>query len=697
MSTLRTTRYENCPSQTQSYGCHEIRLPLPQLFDQAMRHSIARAVESMVVESGNHQAEIESLIRKCELTVLQIVTVKRLNPLLPQIMELSLKALPELVTFLEDLADENGFWRQQFQSASGVLVDRHVEKILSRIELFTNELANRFGFEAAMRGTMQFARSLELEQAPGNTGSWQTRDQQQLLDVAESLGSFANSINDRKGMLSRFRSQFSKEDREDIASRHETAVALTQKRQQQLTREVAGQVIQRILDKDVEGALPGQVMTLKRKSQTLLEIAESVRGAMDVPVDTVTVTNLVKDVQHDIDAGKTLYVAFEAAFRQGNCSVRELVHRLRTGIPVGGRLVRPDSLADLPVAAAVTALIEFAAEFFEPALPHVVSIDLTDAALQLPLANMMLTLIRKSEPYLVFNRFDGAVENHERYLFCDPELRPLIEDYCRGRVHFSNHGSDERFAIPSRHVVVVMGAVVGAGHARLDYLRGLYRLASMTGRGQFKSIHRQSGATARPLAIDQRPDSSEDCEKLFDLAVEIGSIVSHDLEGQTVYICYPLDDTIRPRFSQTCFRPSMISSGCLRGLIQKEWFVDYATCTIPGLKPDWNQKLAQGIDSLTEKQISDALVALGVLQATGSGFQFGRRHESTMPRQEFLFEEHRDKPVGLPRETFLEAMYLHDDLYTRVLVDVVLAEAAGQISTSRLPEFAGQLARKLRD
>ena len=103
------------------------------------------------------------------------------------------------------------------------------------------------------------------------------------------------------------------------------------------------------------------------------------------------------------------------------------------------------------------------------------------------------------------------------------------------------------------------------------------------------------------------------------------------------------------------------------------------------------------MDQQTDHEIAERLCELKILERTAIGYQFGCPHSAGIQKHESLFELRNSEPQGLIAADFIRSMLDHDDLYTRVLFDVVMAEAAGVFEERQLPEFAQTMARKWRN
>jgi hypothetical protein len=690
----RKTNYDYVPAQTHSYGRHDCKFPIAALFAEACEVAMARSIESLL--SGTDvQGDPKAMVRRCEVTVSQAIKVRRIETCMPSLPELDFGQVEILAEAVADLQRDDGQWRVDYQDRMQSLVDKHVANLSLRYAELVSGLTITYGYLPANKLLMQLQRDLESVRTDHAKQVWDSGDTSLAADTADTLMRFHEMASGKSRWFKKYLTPFKADDKEELERLFEVAESLLEKRSNQLRAEAVVDVIDQLLDPSVAGMIPQLVRKIQAEAKRLKEIADALRQPQQLPKSTATTTVLVDSIRRKIDGERTLELAFAAAFEIAGKGRAEVLSAIRLGIPIGGCLVGPRELATMEPNTAKAELLKFGRDFFASAIPAALKIDMTKPELQLALAKRAVTLIQKSQPYLTFDKIPGAVEKYEFYLFCHPDLRTLIDKYTRGRIRFANAPDDKRFHVVSKHVVSLTSTVLGAGHARTDYYRGLYRRARMG--GDFKTIYNHPEETAYPLAIAERACDEQDSRDLFALATSIGAVAEMVDGEESRFICSPLDHTIAPRFSSIVCVRRPISEKSLRRWVNQGWFKQCVRVGLPEVAHDWDQNMRIQMDQQTDHEIAERLCELKILERTAIGYQFGCPHSAGIQKHESLFELRNSEPQGLIAADFIRSMLDHDDLYTRVLFDVVMAEAAGVFEERQLPEFAQTMARKWRN
>jgi hypothetical protein len=447
----------------------------------------------------------------------------------------------------------------------------------------------------------------------------------------------------------------------------------------------------RLTAEDNERSLTARVRTLSNRCEQLHELRSFLRESISPIEDTVTVTQVVKQTTDPIGGDQTLHDLINGAFEANGCGAADVAARLRRGFAYQGVTLTPVGLADLDPKQAQQLLNVFANTFFSSAADSVLAIDLTDQALQLPLVKTLAAVCEKANPYTRFLDLMGVEPIRETYLHCNPDVRPLIEAYRPGLVHFSNPVTDPAFHLPERHVLTVTSNVLGPGHVRSEYASARYLRDRMLGEETFASIYPFDQRMARPLAITERPIDQRDSIVLFDLALEYSKIVSRrDTKGEVVYTVPNMDETIR-----FCFEASVASRRTgdpdyFIRLLEKSWFPDFVDARVDSLPSGWHQELCQRLDSASSAVIAKKMISLGILEQKPSSkrLRFAVPYSESRPLRSELYRIVTTTRPGLSKTRFLRKLHTVDELYTRVLEDVISGEAMGKIPYRRLTPFA---------
>jgi hypothetical protein len=657
---------------------------------------MAESLEKLL-QGTNVPGDPNAMVRRCEASPKDIIKILRLATALPSMLPMDLEKLNINAEAISDLQQEDGEWRNAQSSRREQCVDNQVSIMMQRLSTMTRLFSDTFGYIPAIELLRELQEKLLAIRAERNESVWNAKDANHAAKNADTLMRFHEMGSGKSKLFLKFKSRFSKDDKNEIERVYQMSLKLLAKRQQQLQNEAVVSVIEKLLDQSVNGTIPSLMVNLQNEGKRVREIANLLRQTTPPSKPPASITYLVDSIHQKVDGDVTLEPSFKVAFTQAGCGVDQFLSALRRGLAIGGRLVRPGDLANMDASTATNALVEFGSDFFAVAIPDVLKIDFGRPELQLTLAKKLMTMIQKGQPHLTFEKIQGAVEKHESYFFCHPEFRSPIECYLNGRVRFGNAADDERFHIQEKHVISLSTSVLGAGHGRTDYFRGLYRRARLMAQGKFESIHDHPEELANPLAISERPVAVQDSRDLFELATNVGAVTEFAGVKESGYICSPLDETIKPRFTELICERRLISAELIRKYLTQGWFQRCVYLGFPDLGEDCVIQLNEAAEQLTDEQIVNRLCELRIMEQTPGGYRFGKVHSGDLPLHDLLFQYRSSKPRPLSRENFIAGMMQHDDLYTRVLVDVVLAEAAGKLAEHHLPAFAQQMARKWRN
>jgi len=690
---LRKTNYDDVPAQTQSFGRNDIVLPMEKLFAETCSAIMAEGLETLL-QGTNVPGDPNAMVRRCEAAPDDIIKIPRLGTALPTMLKLNHDQLDHNAKSIADLQHETGQWRSEQGSRREQCVDNHVSSIMQRLAMMTRLLCDKYGYIPAITLLRDLQEKLLAVRSEKNESVWNAKDANHAANVADTLMRFHEIGAGKSKLILNFTSRFSKDDKSEIDRVYQSALNLLTKRHKQLRNEAVVNAINKLLDQSVAGTIPDLMVSLKKEGKRVREIVRMLRATTSFQKPPASTTWLVDSIHQKVDGDATLEPSFKAAFTMAGCGVEPFLKALSHGLTINGRVVGPSDLAKMDAATAAKSLTDFGRDFFAIAIPDVMKIDFGHPELQLTLANQTIAMIRKGQPYLTFEKIQGAVEKYESYLFCNSEFRPAIESYLNGRVRFANSADDQRFHLKEKHVISFCSSVLGAGHARLDYYRGLYRRARLIAQGKFESIHDLPEDLAFPLAISERPDEVQDSRDLFDLAATVGVVTEFAGGGESGYMCYPMDETIKPRFTQLVCERRLVPANLIREYLAQGWFHRCIHLGFPSLDENLIRQLNEEAEQITDEQIASRLCELKIMEHTPGGYRFGKVHSGELPLHDLLFQYRSSNPRPLSRETFIDAMMQHDDLYTRVLFDVVMEEAKGNLAEHQLPDFAQQVARK---
>ncbi|MCA9129709.1 MAG: hypothetical protein KDB22_21635 [Planctomycetales bacterium] len=683
----RSTNNE-CPSQTQSMGCQELRLSIDDLFMQSQNLMLADAIELLV--DGNPLAieQRDVLVRKCRFSDHDIQVVLQLGRALPQPIAFDPTDCEAMAATLEDFANDNGSHKSRFEQSAPVLIDQKLAELRQSLGVLEATLISQGDFHSATAFLQSLQRRWQGELDEHGEAIWEPRYADQLRKSASLIRRYAEDAKRTRSIAGIFKKGVSDAVEAKLRQQFSKDSQLTAKRTEALRREIHQEIKRRMLDEDDPTSIPSRLRTLQQHESSLQNLAKELRNSVQPLKDSVTYTQLIKDVRETIDRGQQFHSLIEGACEASSRGTREVADYLRRGISWLGQVITPARLAELPTRQAKEFLLGFAEKFYVPALKSILAIDFTEPDLQLSFAKALAITCDKAQPYLRFPDLRSGYLISELYVHCHNTLvRPLVESYRSGNLRFSNPPGDEAFHIPETHVLSVTSNVLGPGHTRLEFQQACYARSEMLGKETFASIHPFSQPLARPLAIAKRPADRTDSEAIFDLALEVGRIVESKFEDKQVFSLLSLDETVRPCFVRRSISRRMDSGEHFIRLLDEPWIQTHVDQVIPNLPIDWHRDLLALLDRSTPAGVMRQLVSLGILQRRKQRYRIAVPYSRFTPLQTELYEVKQILLPGISKASFVNKLHRDDALYCRVVEDLIDAEARRQLPYRRLTPF----------
>ena len=686
----RPTKYRRVPLQTQSMGTQQLRLDIYAMFQQSSVLTTADGLGLLIDGNPGSSDRVDAVIRKCGVAESDVVTVAQIGRALPRLPGMEFGDLIQVADQFADLADDSGEWRRNFDQVAAGLVDQKIAELDTRLDILVEQLVSQFDFATAIATLTELQRRWvqDIDQADGSV--WQPGFSDRLRRAADTYKRF-DAEQTRRPRWKRLWSGLSKDDRDQLQQQFDRDYRLAERRIQQCKMELVLAIKKRLTIVKGDRSLAGRVRKLTNQCDQLRHLRASLSKTVKPIKDTVTVTQLAKETTEPIGADQTMHDLINGAFEANGCGPADVAARVRRGIPFHGTTVTPVGMANLDLKQSKMLMSAFSCTFFAAAAESVLAIDLTDPSLQLPLAKRLAVTCDKANPYIRFLDLMDVEPIAETYLHCHPLVRPLVEAYRPGMVNFSNPETDSAFHLPESHVLTVTSNVLGPGHARIEYARARYLRDKMIGEGTFMSIYPLDQPMAYPLAITERPIDRRDSVELFELALEYHKIVAkQDASDETVYSVTSMDETIRFCFhSKVATRRTCDADHFIR-LLEEPWFADFVESCVGSLPSGWHDDLLKRLDSASSEKIADRMVSLGIIErkTKGNCFRFAVPYSSIRPLREELYRVVTKTRSGLTKSRFIQKLLTVDELYTRVLEDVISGEAMGKIPYRRLTAFA---------
>lgn len=687
---MRPTHYRRVPLQTQSMGTQQLRLDIYAMFQQSSLLATAEGLGLLIDGNPGSSDRVEAVIRKCGLTEADVTAIAQIGKALPKLPSLDFGDLALTADQLAELADDTGNWRRNFDQVAAGLVDHKIAELDVRLDILEESLVSQFDFATAIAILTELQRRWSRDVEQVDNSIWQPGFSDRLLRAAHTYRRFATEQS-QGPRWKRWRGGLSKDDREQLQQQFDRDYRLAQRRVDQCKSELTLAIKRRLTMAENQHSLAHRVRNLSDKCDQLQQLRSHLQNSIKSLEDSVTVTQLVKQTTEPIGPGQTLHDLINGAFEASDCGPADVAARLRRGVAYGGVTLTPVGLANLDYKQARKLLDVFARSFFTAAADSVLAIDLTDQALQLSLAKSLATVCEKADPYIRFMDLMGVEPIRETYLHCHPRVRPLVDAYRPGMVNFSNPATDQAFHLPEQHVLTVTSNVLGPGHARAEYARARYVRDTMIAEGTFKSIYPFDQPMACPYAIAERPIDQRDSIALFELALEYDKIVSKkNSQGAVVYTIPGMDETIRFCFqAKVASRRTEDADHFIR-LLDENWFADFVDSCVDGLPPAWHEDLYRRLDSASSARIAAKMVSLGILErrSKSNRFRFAVPYSASRPLRPELYRIASATRSGISKTRFIQKLCSIDELYTRVLEDVISGEAMGRIPYRRLTPFA---------
>ncbi|MEZ6088191.1 MAG: hypothetical protein R3C05_09250 [Pirellulaceae bacterium] len=685
---MQRATLNECPSQTQSMGYQELRLSMEELFIQSEHLMLADSIELLVDGNPLPMEQRDALVRKCCFSDRDVQTISQLGRALPQQIVFDPSDCEAMATALEDFANDNGSHKSRFEQAAPVLIDQKLAELQPRLSALETTLISHGDFRSAIVFLESLQRQWQDELDEQRDAIWEPRFAEQLRLSAALIRRYAEDAKRSRSLGSVFKKGVSSAVEAKLRQQFSKDSQLAAKRTEALRREIGHAIKRRLLDETNPESIPSRLRTLQKRANALLELAKELRGAIQPLKDSVTHTQLIKDVRDSIDRGQRFHSLIEGACEASSRGCRQLADRLRQGLSWQGQVISPSRLAELPTKQSRQLLLAFADRFFVPALGAIIAIDFTEPDLQLAFAKTLAITCDKAQPYLRFPELKSGYLISELYVHCHNTLvRPLVESYRSGNLRFSNPPGDEAFHIPETHVLSVTSNVLGPGHARPEFQQASYARSEMLGKGTFASIHSFTQPLARPLALAKRPADRSDSEAVFELALEFGRIVESKFEDKSVFSLLSLDETVRSCFVRTSVRRRLEDGEHFIRLLDEPWIQTHVDQVVPNLPLDWHRELLALLDRSTPAGVMRQLVTLGILERRKQRYRIAVPYSRFTPLQTELYEVKHILLPGISKASFVNKLHRNDALYCRVVEDLIDAEARQQLPYRRLTPF----------
>lgn len=689
-SSERSTSYSRAPLQTQSLGTQFLQLDIGELFTQCSLLATADGLLHLVDGNAGSEERVAELVRKHRLAKPDLSHIRQVAKALPK-MPSPTTGYGMVAQQLDDLANPNGCWLRKFESHAQDLVDGKVAEILKATKLLGSELVTLFDFQTAIKCISELESYLrEQVEEKAMAQHWKPEYSSRLKHSAVTYHRF-NTEASQKKWLGLKRKRLSKDSKVQLEQLLDKDIQYAQQRVEQLKAELQLRIARRIVEVDSNDSLPSYVRELEANCDSLRQLNRSIRSRIKPLKDNEMVTNVVYSAVEPIEKDVTFYDLICGAFASNGCGPTEIAKKLRSGITYRGSQLSPIGLSNMEPNQAEKLAREFAAKFFVRSAESVYGIDLTEEALQLPLAKAFATACEKAAPYLRFGELQGVQRIKETYMHCHPDVRSFVEIYRPGTVNFSNPKTDVAFHIPEKHVLTITTNVLGPAHTRDEFAKCRYARDKLIGKKTFRSIYPFDQPMAQPLAIASRPSDRKDSFELFNLALKYGMVVARSGKNRLrTYSLNPMDETVRFCFEIELVQRRSQDAYYFTSLLDEPWFIDFVDANIDGLPFQWSEKLIDKLDSASGEQIAKEMVAMGILEKHSKSrmFRISCPNKAGTIRREELYKFRTTTRAGLSRKVFVEKLLHVDELYTRVLEDIISAEAQGRIPYRKLTEFA---------
>lgn len=691
---LRPTTYRRVPMQTQSNGTQNLSFDICEMFRQSVRFVLAEALGILASESAQVQDTFAILLRAYGLSDDDLNKIPQLGKALPQVPKLDFANLSVVAQLLADLANDNGKWRQQFDAHAATIVDQKIKELTPRLATFVSQIVNKFGMRAVIRGLSNLEQQWKSEAEDIQSDPWQPQYAEQLRRDSEYFQRLAAEV-DQRPWWKRWRPALSKVDQEQVKLQFERDVRLAVCRIQSMKSEISRLIKGFLTNPKHANSLTGKLSKLAISYDRIKHLRSVLSNSVQPLTDSVTVTHVVHSALEPLGGDNgTVYDLILGVLEVHHCGPIHVAERMRQGLLYRGSVLTPLELAALDAKQAIKVLDSFVPEFFAKAVNSILAIDLTEEKLRLPLARSLLTACRKAEPYLVFPHLHGEKYIRETYLHCNSAVRPVILLLKPSSVRFAQSGLGGNFDIPERHVVSITTNILASGHARKEYALARYVRDQMIGMGEFSSINPFNQALAQPLVIAERPTEERDSLQLFEIALQFGRVRTVSRDSQTPeFTLASMDETVRFCFERRIVSRVLRDADHFVALLDETWFADFVSASISGLPPDWHEDLLKQMDQASALTIAKQMVTIGILveDKPTERFRFALPYQPSMTPHPAIFRIEQRMRVGLQREEFIRKLITVDELYTRLVEDLITAEAMGQVPYRRLTPFIKHL------
>lgn len=691
---VRPTTYRRLPLQTQSNGTQNLSFDIGTLFSQSVRIILAEALGVLGSDSPPISDSFIANLEAMGLSDEEISRVVKRGKALPQFPQLDFANLSVVAQMLADIANDNGKWRQHFESHAEAIVDQKVKELKPRLAASIGELLSQFGLRSVIRSLSSVAQRWKHDVEDTHSDPWKPQYAEQLRRGSEYYQRLAAEV-DQRPWWRRWRPALTSADREQIKLQFERDVQLANCRMQSMKLEISRRIKRLLLNPRQTDSLAGKLAELATSYDRMRHLRSVLTESLHPLSDTATISNVVHSALEPLGGDNgTVHDLIVGVLEAQYCGPRHVADRIRKGLPYRGSVLTLLDLLALNDRQSLKVLDSFVPDFFGKAIDSILEIDLTEEKLQLPLARALLTATRKAEPYLKFPHLQGETYIRETYLHCHPDVRPVILKLKPSNVRFAHPGLGGSFDIPQRHVISITTNILAPGHARKEYALARYVRDQMIGMGEFSSIYPFNQALAQPLVIAERPTEERDSLQLFEIALQFGRVRTVSRDSQTPeFTLASMDETVRFCFERRIVSRVLRDADHFVGLLDETWFADFVSASISGLPPDWHEDLLKQMDQASALTIAKQMVTIGILveDKPTERFRFALPYQPSMTPHPAIFRIEQRMRVGLQREEFIRKLITVDELYTRLVEDLITAEAMKQVPYRRLTPFIKHL------
>ncbi len=690
MNAIRRAKYKSgTPMQTQTGGFQQLIFAIMLLFEQTLDLMQAESLERIAVGERLTKSEIDYFRRQFRCAVSDLKTVDGLTAALPVPIHFESDDIAGACQKLSDLAQHDGRYRRHFDKAIQSVLDDNQRTKSTAIKACVEQMKHQHGIEPALRAAKRLQN--ELNEATKKTANAPFTEQDekslercacQILAATSELSGhnwWQRCLNWRK--------------RREISSQREAQVArarkLTKKRLSELEDEAKQLLAQRLINVEHQDSLTSIISSLDHFLNRLTDIAMEMRNRIEPLEDSIIETQLVRRADELLLSGYSLADTWTDQCERHGCGPSVHAEMIKLGLQVQGRIVSLANLVSMTNDEAIECLRSVNTHLHnENVIDAVLETNLATPSLEAHLIRALKSATNKAAPYLETLDILNVNEINETYVFAHPDLRRAISKALPATVTISNPEGDSRLHVEQRHAVAIYRSQLTCGHARPSYLKGLLIKRRLEATGKRAPVYDLGQALGDPLVIKFRPTTEQDSQTLFQIAFESGSIAKVTVDKEVLFTVAPMDDTVRFCFERRSYRRRLLDATQFRRLMAGKWFVPFVdSCGLP-LPADWSEDVINTLSAENAIQTAERLVQLGIAERKDDLYKFAVSVSNNRIVRDELYQATVCLKKGIPKPEFIQKMLSVDELYTRVFIDVLLAERGLQIEQRQLPPFA---------